>query len=466
MYLPRIKDIVRTTVRTQILLTVNADATVVDAAKKMSENQVGCLIVMDSDNRFVGVLSERDMLAKVLTQCTPAQTVKVREIMTTETVHCTMKTSLEEAEALMAKHRIRHLPIIEGNTPVGMISTRDLIAYRLDNSKAAKDAAEHIAMLTTSLKSLEFEDVIRLAMNQVPESFGAGCASLYLNEEVTGEARLFRHGCSAPKKCFEAAENGTRPKFYDRCPDSDNATPFMILPLAIHTKLDSKNCGLCRRSFMCIGRFRQVSPESEHVLLYKASLMQEILSGGLNNARIYSSYRQARRESETDPLTGAKTRRAMERIIKEEFERSKRYHSPFSLAILDLDNFKDINDSAGHAAGDMVLKTLAETASKMARKTDMVFRFGGDEFVLVLPETRLEDAREILERLRATIDELVMPYDVSTSISCGVTSYHGFGDETVDDIMAKADAALYKAKKRGRNCVVAAAINNKVPICL
>src|SRR4030043_128444 len=165
----------------------------------MSANQVGCLVVLDANNKFAGVVSERDVLAKVVTKSLSPDKLFVRDIMTTDVISCIMDTPITKIEQLMTENKIRHIPIVEDGVPIGMVSSRDLIDYQLGSNKAMKNAAEQLAMLPTALKSLDFEDVVALAVNEVPKSFGADNAVFCLAREALPPL-IYRKGCPPVKQ--------------------------------------------------------------------------------------------------------------------------------------------------------------------------------------------------------------------------------------------------------------------------
>jgi diguanylate cyclase (GGDEF)-like protein len=140
-------------------------------------------------------------------------------------------------------------------------------------------------------------------------------------------------------------------------------------------------------------------------------------------------------------------------MLNAEFARAVRYNHGFSVAILDVDNFKTINDTTGHSAGDRTLQLLAKSMRRNARANDTIARYGGDEFVMLLPETKLSDAAEMLERIRSQVEKLSLPNIQSITISCGLTEWTGSVTDTPENILKRADAALYEAKRKGRNCV-------------
>jgi diguanylate cyclase (GGDEF)-like protein len=120
-----------------------------------------------------------------------------------------------------------------------------------------------------------------------------------------------------------------------------------------------------------------------------------------------------------------------------------------------LDDFKAINDRGGHAAGDRALQLLAQFMRRKVRSTDTLGRYGGDEFVLLMPETKLSDAAAMLDRLRREVGGILVPDVQTITISCGVAEWNGTTSDTVEMLIKRADRALYEAKSKGGNCVTA-----------
>jgi diguanylate cyclase (GGDEF)-like protein len=169
-------------------------------------------------------------------------------------------------------------------------------------------------------------------------------------------------------------------------------------------------------------------------------------------------------ESITDPLTGMYNRRYLDRRIVEEFQRAMRFEQPFSVFLLDIDHFKNVNDLYGHQIGDMVLRKLGHLIMDSVREVDVVIRYGGEEILVILPNTREGNAFELAGRLRKQIEETVMvapdPQSgrpaIHITISIGVSEYQ-FSDgwDNARRVMERADKALYRAKDQGRNRVIA-----------
>jgi diguanylate cyclase (GGDEF)-like protein len=153
-------------------------------------------------------------------------------------------------------------------------------------------------------------------------------------------------------------------------------------------------------------------------------------------------------EARIDSLTGLANRRALEEILAAEISRAQRFRHDLAVVLLDLDGFKDKNDSFGHAAGDVMLRAVSVLLSSLARQGDTVARWGGEEFVVVLPETDLPGARRFAERLRRTIEAHSVG-EMRTSASCGVAAM--LPEDTVDELLGAADEGLYRAKSNGRN---------------
>ena len=157
-----------------------------------------------------------------------------------------------------------------------------------------------------------------------------------------------------------------------------------------------------------------------------------------------------------DGLTGLYNRRQFEIGLEQEFNRAKRHPSDFSLAILDIDFFKKVNDTYGHQYGDYVLKTVAELMKQSFRKTDFLYRYGGEELVMIMPETNIEGAIIPVQRLRRMVEEYDFDYNgikSKVTVSIGLTMNYQNLNSTAE-ILKTADEALYRAKEEGRNRVI------------
>lgn len=183
--------------------------------------------------------------------------------------------------------------------------------------------------------------------------------------------------------------------------------------------------------------------------IFAASLRQTLYR---KSVKLKEAYRRIEELAELDELTGSFNRRCIMRMLDDEIARSSRIRQPCSVALIDLDWFKRINDAHGHPIGDEVLRTFAITVFANIRGIDRFGRYGGEEFLLILPETEDDAAARILDRLRMIVAELdwsALSPGMAVTISAGIATLAP--DETPDGLLARADQALYSAKEAGRN---------------
>jgi diguanylate cyclase (GGDEF)-like protein len=204
------------------------------------------------------------------------------------------------------------------------------------------------------------------------------------------------------------------------------------------------------------------------------------LAVSLDNALIYSSleHKVAERTDELaranqrleqlsiiDPLTGVANRRRLEESLHDEWQRAESTGSLLSLAMLDIDHFKQYNDIHGHRAGDRCLQLVAAEIGRCVRHTDLVARYGGEEFAIVMPGTGSVEAGEVAKRIRVAVAELAEPLtdDKSVTVSLGVATLNDAGRQSTDELIERADTALYQAKRTGRNRVCSADAGGQDP---
>jgi len=187
---------------------------------------------------------------------------------------------------------------------------------------------------------------------------------------------------------------------------------------------------------------------------HETETLEYLLCGLVYPLRNALSYNAALIAAAKDPLTGINNRSAMNSTIIRETEMARRHETPLSMIELDIDFFKKINDTYGHAAGDVVLKSVAEVIKHCTRSSDIVFRSGGEEFILVLSSTDKKGALLLAERIRKAIEKHQFHYgkvNIDVTASLGVSCYEK-GDNS-ESLYEKTDSALYLAKNEGRNCV-------------
>ncbi len=271
-------------------------------------------------------------------------------------------------------------------------------------------------------------------------------------EPARSYSPVFVHGHpSRQHRCEDAARSvlevpAARPVVFvgDERASEDDGPPARALPVV----LGGTNVG----TIALASTVKGLSRDDERLLRLVASE----LGGPMQMAALYED---ARRLATTDMLTGLLNRRAFLDAIERERSRSTRHAFPMSVLLLDVDHFKKVNDERGHALGDVVLQGVARVLESVARKSDFVARWGGEEFVVALPQTGEAGARVAAERVRrAVAAEVHAPLDGSeglrVTVSIGIAS--STAPWSIDDLVGSADAAMYAAKTRGRNRVEAA----------
>ena len=202
--------------------------------------------------------------------------------------------------------------------------------------------------------------------------------------------------------------------------------------------------------------WQELCREVEGILDPTLQLVSEI-ANAQERIRYQSNYLLTFSEMRTDPLTGLGNRRALDHVLATQFNILKRYGTPFSLAIVDIDNFKDLNDQYGHQHGDQVLCDFAQLLMGSLRIVDIIARYGGDEFVVVMPHTDIPEAELVGERLRSEVERR-MPFTICVGVAAASDA------DTPESLIKRADDALYCAKTSGRNRILADARETSEPV--
>jgi diguanylate cyclase (GGDEF)-like protein/putative nucleotidyltransferase with HDIG domain len=496
------------------VITINKNENLRAAAAKMHSEKIGCLIVNDEDGKFVGLVTERDIANWIAVSSETVDKTMVGRIMTARVVSCPPGTPAGKAREIMTANKIRHLPIIDNGQIVGILSIRDLMQQQLLEDRAA---AKEVAMLSKCLKSIDLKEAADIVTQEVPKLFQAvKCVlCLFKNGSSVEQAELLSYNhCPCPQESLKSQipeapalhQSGTgpvlsapltaRPEFtskstgnvlhdeeqftYDKIPDVCQQLgaqgPRLVIPLTIAelmavrqnsptasillgktaqgTFVDPKHplsdTNIQLSGYLCMCGLKNWNSVSRELTGYKAKLTKDILTSHLTNANLYQ---HARLTSLTDALTGLGSRKLLEDRLQAEAARAKRYKRPFSVAIIDLDNFKTINDVLGHATGDDALRKLAACMKAQKRTPDVLARYGGDEFVVLMPETKVDDAITLLERIRTEVHHIHVAENISMTISCGIAQSLPDSQDSSSEIIRRADLALYEAKNDGRDCV-------------
>jgi diguanylate cyclase (GGDEF)-like protein len=232
------------------------------------------------------------------------------------------------------------------------------------------------------------------------------------------------------------------------------ATGYLCVPLMAQ----GTSLGILQLRFLCCATQERKAGEMA-AKQRLAVAFTENLSLALANLKLRETLQN---QAIRDPLTGLYNRRYLEETMDRELHRSRRLKAPLGVVMMDLDHFKDFNDNLGHGAGDALLSALAHEITAGIRIEDIACRYGGGEFLLVMPGSSLEATRERAENVRQAVKALQVKYQghflKSPTISLGVAIFPDHG-VTAEEVIVAADAALYRAKKEGRDRVVAAENN-------
>ncbi len=238
---------------------------------------------------------------------------------------------------------------------------------------------------------------------------------------------------------------------------SFDGAQFTYAPLEAELRFGSRRAHTCAYRLKLAGEYLGELVFSRRTRFDEAELqtIENLLSQLIYPLRNAIWYQRALRSAQIDPLTGINNRTAMNNMLAREVDLAHRNHTPLSLIVSDIDHFKQINDRYGHSVGDEVLRQFSQAISDNLRGSDIVFRYGGEEFVILLTGTNREDAALVAERIRGAIEQAVFDCEevrLQLTASFGTASLAQ--GETPEDLFRKADSALYQAKAAGRNCVV------------
>lgn len=413
------EDFYRTTIKVKHivdklgnLIDIGPDEPLMNVMKRMVENRISAVAIV-KDGVAEGIVSEKDIL-KLADQDIPF-VHKVKNYMSTPIISSHMETPLVDIVSMMNDQNIRRIVILDNEgAAVNIVTIRDVMRnLEVDYSdflekklRNAKEILNLFPEMLIEISDMEHEHLIAWANEKVINRFGIQILGKPITHLIPGEKWV-----------------------------------------KIYSALRKLN-------------------KIENIKVKKDDIVTEIsgfyIENGhnLEQGRIQLIMRDITEDiklSTTDPLTGVYNRRFLNEFLIKEIERAHRMAKHFSLVICDIDNFKKINDRHGHISGDIILQSLAQIISGTIRHVDIFGRYGGDEFMIILPETNNRDASTIIDRLRAKIEsiEIILTGGsrVSITASFGVATYQQDGHSS-DELLIKADERLYKAKSFGKNTVV------------
>jgi diguanylate cyclase (GGDEF)-like protein/PAS domain S-box-containing protein len=485
------------------VIAVSEEAELPEVANLMVINDLRRLVVVDEGRNIIGIITQTDII-KNLNVDSFVSLRKMEQIMKRKIVSMRKEDSLLRAVELMAQNRISCVPVVEDNRPVGIITERDITRAIAENSALNNNikAIMTSPVLTVS-KDVNLYDATRLMEENKfrrlvvvdPEGYMIGIAT---QSDIIRNIRedymeLLKN--MLKEKSRELVESEIKYRtLVERSLEGIiiiqeglikfvNPTLLKILNydrremigIDILRFLFPDDRELLSESLNKFGDSQQVESTLELRMMHKNGevIHMEILSTQIQYegtpailATLRNITERKKAESElkrlviTDDLTGLFNQRYFYIQLVKEIERAKRHNRPVSMLLIDIDMFKDFNDTYGHWEGDYVLKKIGEILTKNVREIDMAFRYGGEEFAVLLPDTIHADAVVAAERIRKAVAQTVFypftldghPDIVSKTVSTGVTEFRH--EDNMKSFLKRVDNALYQAKKSGRNMVV------------
>ena len=322
------------------------------------------------------------------------------------------------------------------------------------------EALDHLIYLQKSINLLSSEEISKVMAEKLPSILAVKYFSFFLFDKDRKTLRLLSHNHPELQKGFtlyqsespimkDAMTSGryifeqdfaSSRYFRGRRNPLFKNTFFVSIPLMIEDEIIGVlNLNDNKKGFYNVGDLDFSLNVSEFVAL------------SISNALLFEKVEKL---SVTDGLTGLVNHHQMQSILKNEVFRCQRYSSSLSLIMMDIDHFKNVNDTYGHQKGDDILLDFASTMKKFCRSNDVAARYGGEEFVLILPETKVKGAVYIAERIREEMASRTFQHkgkDFNVTVSCGIAEFDQSHIKSPADLIKIADEALYKAKHEGRN---------------
>jgi len=490
------------TVMRSPVIAVSEETEIPEAANLMVINSLRRLVVVDGEHKVIGIVTQTDII-KNLSIDSFISFKKVEQIMNRNIISVDEKDRLLNAVSLMVKNRISCILVMKGKKPIGIITERDITkaiaedtisdgvleimkspmltthkdlnlfdATRLmdENKARSLTVVDHqgiaIGIITKSdiIKNLR-ADYITILKNMLRKKSNALIESelkyrTLVEQSLEGilivQNGLIKFANPTLLKNLNYVESELIGKDILRFlyPDDRDILAKNLRKLSEHQFMDSS----------LELRMAHKNEEGIYMEVLLTQIQYEDNPAILVTLRNITERKKAEAELKrlviTDDLTGLFNQRYFYTQITKEIERAKRHNRPLSLLLIDIDLFKDFNDTYGHWEGDFVLKKIGEILLKHVRDIDMPFRYGGEEFTVILPETNHEDAIIVAERIRKAVAQNVFypftldgqPDVVSKTVSIGITEFREQDD--MKSFIKRADNALYQAKKQGRNMLV------------
>lgn len=460
------------------LVSTKGDRTIGYALSLMMENNIRRIIVTGPDDSFLGAATQQDIL-KYLEEDFYRSYVKVKHILEKQKplIEVRPADTLKSVVDSMAGNKVSSVPVTQDGKAVGIITEKDILRLALNNVDFNDAVSLHMsspvidADIDTTLldivKTMNSSDIRRIIINKDGKPVGImtirdvlrnleGDYSYFLERKLKNTKQVLN---LFPEILMELTDTGKAQFILWVNEKALSVFNEGLLDRPVTDLVPAERWNDIHETLLKTGKVEDVIfKNNENV--YQLSGFYVTTDSEIEKGRIQLILRDITEEVKlavTDTLTNIYNRRFMNDFMMKEIHRSDRKERRFTIVMSDVDNFKGINDTYGHLAGDMVLKYLTRLLANQLRQSDVVGRYGGEEFLIIMPETIKEDAYAVLERLRSRIasEKIVLPGGEAVTItaSFGGATFPEDGDSS-DDLLVRADERMYRAKREGKNKVV------------
>lgn len=461
------------------LILASGKRTIGYALSLMVENNIRRLIVVDTSEHFLGVVTQQELLNQ-LEEDFYRSSLKVQHIFdqVKDLLAVSRDAPIREVLKRMVEHQISAVPILEDGMAIGIITEKDVLKLANDDTSLQAPVGEYMSSpVTFANLETRLTDVVKMMHSKnirrvVIEGSNGLAVGIITNRDLVRNLegdynefleRKLRYSKEVlnllPEMLFEVIDTGeeqlvvwANEKVLTRFGRKIIDKP--VTELVPANKWKDIYSTLIEQSRVEDIRFKKDE------FIYEFSGFYLPLDKATEKGRTQLILRDITEDvmlATTDPLTSIYNRRYMNEFLAKETERSRRTHRKFSVVVTDVDDFKKINDRYGHVSGDTVLKEIVGGMIRSTREYDTVGRYGGEEFLLILPEVDKKTATVVCDRLRRKIAEqeieIMQGERISVTASFGIASFDEDGNAP-DDLLVKADERLYKAKRAGKNQVV------------
>ncbi len=461
---------------TKALITTKGDRTLGYALNLTLENNIRRVVVTDDSDSFVGVVTQQDLL-KYVEEDFYRLTIKVKHILHSIENLVTVGPSdaLSEGIKKLVANKISAVAVVSDQKPLGILTEKDILRFaaegvdlseRVENYMSSPvDTANEETALVDVVEVMNYKNIRRIII--VDENEAAvniltirdvvknleGDYSNFLERKLRNAKEVLN---LLPEMLIEVADTGTEQLIIWANDKVISRFGREILDEDVKNFLPPESWDMIHATLNKLDKIENIKLKKDD-RIYELSGFQIKTDGKIERSRyqlILRDITEDVRLSTIDSLTNIYNKRFINEFLMKEIERSRRSNQKFSIVICDMDDFKRINDTHGHLSGDIVLKAFADIITSTIRNLDVVGRYGGDEFMIILPEASSETAFGIIDRLRHKIESHEIPVHkgntVKITASFGIATFPDDGMSS-DDLLISSDERLYKAKSYGKN---------------